>query len=39
MKEVKEMKEVFKELTEDNKQVILMIAQGMALAQKEVKSC
>lgn len=36
--ETKEMKKIFKELTEENKQFVFTLAQGMVLAQKEAKS-
>lgn len=36
-KQIKEMKETFKNLTEDNKEVVLMMAKAMRIAQKESK--
>lgn len=32
------MKEIFNNLSEDNKNVLTMVAKGMEIAQKEVKN-
>lgn len=38
MEEKREMKEIFKKLTKENREVVLMIAKGMELAQSNTVS-